>query len=56
MSGSLRVFASKNKKNKIKLRKITLNQFKKFKNSTIYTIERIKNFVLKINTIQHKLE
>ena len=47
MSGSLRVFASKNKKNKIKLRKITLNQFKKFKENTIYTIERIKNFVLK---------
>lgn len=45
MSGSLRVFASKNRTNKIKLRKITLNQFKKFKAKTAYTIERIQKFV-----------
>ena len=45
MSGSLRVFASKNRTNKIKLRKITLAQFKKFKVKTAYTIEKIKKFV-----------
>ena len=45
MSGSLRVFASKNRTNKIKLRKITLAQFKKFKAKTAYTIERIQKFV-----------
>ncbi len=48
MSGSLRVFASKKRARKIKLRKITLNQFKKFKEKTTYTIERIKKFV-KVN-------
>ncbi len=45
MSGSLRVFASKNKTNKIKFRKITLSQFKQFKKKTTYTIEKIKKFV-----------
>ena len=45
MSGSLRVFASKNRSNKIKLRKISLAQFKKFKAKTAYTIERIQKFV-----------
>ena len=51
MSGSLRVFASKNKTNKIKLRKITLNQFEKFKAKTAYTIERIKKFVRNNNPV-----
>lgn len=45
MSGSLRVFASKKKYNKIKLRKITHYQFKEFKKKTAYIIERIKKFV-----------
>ena len=45
MSGSLRVFASKKKFNKIKLRQITLTQFKEFKKKTTYTIEKIKKFV-----------
>ena len=45
MSGSLRVFASKRKTKKIKLRKITLIQFKEFKKKTVYIIERIKKFV-----------
>jgi ubiquinone/menaquinone biosynthesis C-methylase UbiE len=45
MSGSLRVFASKKKLNKIKLRKITPTQFKEFKKKTTYTIEKIKKFV-----------
>ncbi len=45
MSGSLRVFASKKKLNKIKLRQITLTQFKEFKKKTTYTIARIKKFV-----------
>ena len=45
MSGSLRVFASKKKAKKIKLRKITLTQFNDFKKKTAYIIERIKRFV-----------
>ena len=45
MSGSLRIFASKNKTNKIKFRRITLTQFKKFKKKTTYVIERVKKFV-----------
>lgn len=45
MSGSLRVFASKKKFRKIKLRKITLSQFKKFKKKVTYIIHQIKNFV-----------
>ena len=49
MSGSLRVFASKKKLHKIKLRKITLNQFKKFKQKVTYIIQQIKNFV-KVNS------
>ena len=45
MSGSLRVFASKNRTSKIKLRKISLYQFKKFKEQATYTIKKIKKFV-----------
>ena len=45
MSGSLRIFASKNKTNKIKFRRITLTHFKKFKKKTTYVIERVKKFV-----------
>ena len=51
MSGSLRVFASKIRTRKIKLRKITLNQFKRFKEKVTYTIERIKEFVMTNNPV-----
>ncbi len=49
MSGSLRVFASKNRNKKIKLRKITLVQFNQFKKKVTRTIEAIKKFV-KVNS------
>ena len=48
MSGSLRVFASKNKKNKkIKFRKISLSQFNLFKKKVFITIQKIREFTKK---------
>jgi hypothetical protein len=48
MSGSLRVFASLNKISKIKLRKVSVGQFNKFKKKAVYAINKIKKFV-KVN-------
>ena len=46
MSGSLRVFASKNKiNNKIKFRKISLLQFNLFKKKVFITIQKIREFI-----------
>ena len=46
MSGSLRVFASKNKiNNKIKFRKISLSQFNLFKKKVFITIQKIREFI-----------
>ena len=45
MSGSLRIFASNKSTKNIKLRKITLKEFKKFKKKVNYIIEKIKKFV-----------
>ena len=48
MSGSLRVFASKNKiNNKIKFRKISLSQFNLFKKKVFITIQKIREFIKK---------
>ena len=48
MSGSLRVFASKNKiNNKIKFRKISLLQFNLFKKKVFITIQKIREFIKK---------
>lgn len=48
MSGSLRVFASKNKiNNKIKFRKISLSQFNLFKKKVFITIQKIREFTKK---------
>ena len=48
MSGSLRVFASKNKiNNKMKFRKISLSQFNLFKKKVFITIQKIREFIKK---------
>ncbi len=47
MSGSLRVFASKKKNNKIKYRKISLSEFNLFKKKVFITIQKIREFIIK---------
>lgn len=47
MSGSLRVFASKKKNNKIKYRKISLSEFNLFKKKVLLTIQKIREFIIK---------
>ncbi len=47
MSGSLRVFASKKKNDKIKYRKISLSEFNLFKKKVFITIQKIREFIIK---------